>query len=192
MKIGYARVSTDEQNLDLQKDALRRAGCQIVFCDQGISGTTFDRPGLERALRRLKKGGVLVVWRLDRLGRSLGKLVDLVTYLEQQNVKFESLTENISTDSSSGVLLFHMMAAMAQFERTLISERTKAGIQAAKARGKKHGRKPALNPNQQKQAMDLMKTESITSVASRFGVNPRTLVRMRARFSGEKSATQYI
>ncbi|CAN0642342.1 MULTISPECIES: recombinase family protein [Burkholderia] len=190
MKIGYARVSTDEQNLDLQKDALRRAGCEVIFADQGISGATFQRPGLERALHRLKNGGVLVVWRLDRLGRSLGKLVDLVSYLEQQDVKFESLSENISTDSSGGVLLFHMMAAMAQFERTLISERTKAGIQAAKARGKRHGRKPALSATQQEQALALMKTESITSVANLFGVNPRTLVRMRARFANEQSLTQ--
>ncbi|MEK7934859.1 recombinase family protein [Burkholderia contaminans] len=187
MKIGYARVSTDEQNLDLQKDALRRAGCKVVFCDQGVSGTTFHRPGLERALRRLKNGGVLVVWRLDRLGRSLGKLVDLVAYLEQQNVKFESLTENISTDSSSGTLLFHMMAAMAQFERNLISERTKAGIQAAKARGKRLGRKPALTVSQQKQALALMSTQPITAVAQRFGVNPRTLVRMRDRVANEES-----
>ncbi|MDN7591841.1 recombinase family protein [Burkholderia seminalis] len=179
MKIGYARVSTDEQNLNLQKDALRRAGCTVIYTDQGVSGATFTRPGLDRALGRLKAGNTLVVWRLDRLGRSLSKLVDLITYLDQRSVKFESVTEAISTESSGGLLLFHMMAALAQFERSLISERTKAGLQAARSRGKVLGRKPALTASQQRTALRLLDKLPLTEVAVRFKVHPRTIRRLR-------------
>lgn len=181
MKIGYARVSTQEQNLALQKDALRRAGCRTIYTDQGMSGSGFSRPGLDRALQHLQAGSTLVVWRLDRLGRSLAKLVDLVSHLERRKVNFESVTEAISTDSSGGLLVFHMMAALAQFERALISERTRAGMEAARARGTKLGRKPALTTAQERQALRLLKTHSVTEVAERFQVHPRTLRRLRAR-----------
>ncbi|UEP23087.1 recombinase family protein [Burkholderia ambifaria] len=178
MKIGYARVSTDEQNLQLQIDALGRAGCDSIYTDQGISGSDFSRPGLDTALDSLAAGDSLVVWRLDRLGRSLGKLLDLVTHLENRSIQFESLTEAINTSSSGGLLIFHMMAALAQFERSLISERTRAGMAAARARGKPLGRKPALNDKQREQALRLLKKKSITEVAAHFDVHPRTVKRM--------------
>lgn len=188
MKIGYARVSTDEQNLALQETSLRHAGCSRIYTDKGISGTEFKRPGLDQVLRRLKSGDTLVVWRLDRLGRSLPKLVELVTALEARAVRFESLTESIATESPGGTLIFHMMAALAQFERALISERTKAGLAAAKENGTVLGRKPALTPKQQAQALKLLETLPMSTVAKKFEVHPRTLARLRhaskARSSG--------
>jgi DNA invertase Pin-like site-specific DNA recombinase len=179
MKIGYARVSTDEQNLDLQQNSLRHAGCSHIYADKGISGTEFKRPGLDRALRRLKPGDTLVVWRLDRLGRSLPKLVELVTSLEERAVRFESLTEAIATESPGGTLIFHMMAALAQFERALISERTKAGMAAARQRGAILGRRHALTARQQERALKLLETLSASTVAKKFNVHPRTLARLR-------------
>ncbi|MDN7592150.1 recombinase family protein [Burkholderia seminalis] len=181
MKIGYARVSTHEQNLALQIDALRLAGCRTIFTDQGKSGSGFSRPGLDQALQHLRPGGTLVVWRLDRLGRSLPKLVDLVAYLGRHNFKFESLAEAISTDSSCGMLVFHMMGALAQFERALISERTRAGMAAARARGVKLGRRPALTPSQERNALRLLTTNSVVEVAKQLNVHPRTVRRLRAR-----------
>jgi DNA invertase Pin-like site-specific DNA recombinase len=132
-KIGYARVSTDEQNLSLQIDALKAVGCEKIFSDQGISGSLASRPNLNRALRTLRPGDKLVVWRLDRLGRSLVNLIQLLDQLGEKGVRFHSLNENIDTTSSGGRLVFHMMAALAEFERTLISERTRAGMAAARA-----------------------------------------------------------
>ncbi|WP_207817686.1 recombinase family protein, partial [Pseudomonas sp. 74_A] len=117
MRIGYARVSTEEQCLALQEDALTRAGCDLIFSDHGISGTNFCRPGLDQALQHLGRGDTLVVWRLDRLGRSLTKLVDMIDLLGQRDIHFESLTESINTQSPSGTLIFHIIAALAQFER---------------------------------------------------------------------------
>ncbi|WP_081066014.1 recombinase family protein [Burkholderia diffusa] len=178
MKVGYARVSTEEQNLALQEDALRRAGCEVIFTDQGISGASFSRPGLDRALAHLKAGDTLTVWRLDRLGRSLPKLVDLIAYLDRRTIKFESIAEMISTGSSGGMLLFHMMGALAQFERSLISERTKAGMEAARARGKTLGRRRALTLTQQQRALELLKTQPVTVVAEHFNVHPRTIQRL--------------
>ncbi|KVU31154.1 hypothetical protein WK66_05685 [Burkholderia ubonensis] len=178
-KIGYARVSTEEQNLALQRDALKRAGCELIFTDRGISGVDFSRPGLDRALSRLRAGDILVVWRLDRLGRAISKLLELVEFLERRHVHFESLTEAISTQSCGGTLVFHMMAALAQFERSLISERTRAGMAAARARGKTLGRKPALSERQRIQALELMRTESLVRIAERFNVHPRTLRRLQ-------------
>jgi DNA invertase Pin-like site-specific DNA recombinase len=180
MKIGYARVSTIEQNLALQCDALNRAGCDVIYTDQGISGTDFERPGLTGALERLGPEDTLVVWRLDRLGRSLSKLVELVNDLGRKRIDFISLTESINTQSSSGVLLFHMMAALAEFERNLISERTRAGMAAARARGRHIGRAPALNADQRREALQLLESQSLEKVAKRFNVHPRTLQRRLA------------
>ncbi|MGZ2749469.1 recombinase family protein [Burkholderia stagnalis] len=180
MLIGYARVSTDEQNLGLQMDALTRAGCDIIHTDQGVSGADFSRPGLDTALAKASAGDTLMVWRLDRLGRSLSKLIDLVTHLEGRGIQFCSITESINTNSSSGVLIFHLMAALAQFERSLISERTRAGMAAARARGKPIGRKRALDDEQRAQALTLLQRNSIVDVAARFNVHPRTLKRMLA------------
>ncbi len=144
MKIGYARVSTDDQRMDLQRDALTAAGCEKVFTDTA-SGAKAARPGLVEALAFARKGDVLVVWRLDRLGRSLPELVKVVGELEAAGVGFESVTERIETNSAAGRLVFHVFAALAEFERRLIVERTHAGLEAARARGRKGGR-PALPP----------------------------------------------
>jgi DNA invertase Pin-like site-specific DNA recombinase len=187
MRIGYARVSTDEQSLSLQENSLRHAGCSRIYADKGVSGTEFKRPGLDQALRCLKSGDTLVVWRLDRLGRSLPKLVELVTSLEERAVRFESLTEAISTESPGGTLIFHMMAALAQFERALISERTKAGLAAAKQKGIVLGRKRALTLKQQEKALKLLETLPISTVAKEFDVHPRTLTRLRQASKGQSS-----
>jgi DNA invertase Pin-like site-specific DNA recombinase len=147
MLIGYARVSTDEQNLDLQRDALRNAGvaAKDIYTDK-VSGTQSDRPGLEAALSHLRAGDTLIVWRLDRLGRSLQHLIATVTGLKDQGVAFKSLTENIDTSTATGNLVFQIFGALAEFERNLIKERTMAGLQAARARGRKGGR-PRRNPS---------------------------------------------
>ncbi|MDP9563504.1 MULTISPECIES: recombinase family protein [Rhizobium/Agrobacterium group] len=148
MIVGYARVSTGEQKIDLQIQALERMGCDQVFSDHGQSGSDFERAGLEAALDAVVPGDMLVVWRLDRLGRSLVGLVGLLEQLGKRHVHFRSLSENIDTASSGGKLMFHMMAALAEFERSLISERTRAGMAAAKVRGARLGRPSALTMDQ--------------------------------------------
>src|SRR5918912_1558549 len=137
MLIGYARVSTDDQNLDLQRDALQNAGCELIFDDM-VSGTKAKRPGLEQALSHLRAGDTLVVWRLDRLGRSLKHLIDTVTDLQERGIGFKSLTESIDTTTSGGKLVFHIFGALAELRRGVIRERTQAGLQAARTRGR-HG-----------------------------------------------------
>lgn len=141
MRIGYGRVSTDDQHLDLQRDALRAAGCEAIY-EEAASGKTATRPELEQCLKALRTGDTLVVWRLDRLGRNLADLVRIVTELKERGVAFESLTERIETISAAGTLVFHVFGALAEFERALIRERTRAGLAAARARGRKGGRKP--------------------------------------------------
>ncbi|WP_144157892.1 recombinase family protein [Paraburkholderia sp. BCC1885] len=183
MRIGYARVSTDDQNLDLQVAALEATHCDDIFTDQGISGARFSRPGLENALTILSKGDTLVVWRLDRLGRSLHKLVELVEQLGERGIQFVSLTECIDTTSSGGTLLFHIMAALAQFERSLISERTRAGMAAARKRGKPMGRRRALSPEQCCEARILLEGERLNVVAAKLNVHPVTLRRSLGRAS---------
>jgi DNA invertase Pin-like site-specific DNA recombinase len=179
-KIGYARVSTNEQNLDLQRSALQAAGCVEVHTDQGISGLDFERPGLSRALERLNPGDMLVVWRLDRLGRSLIDLIRLVTDLGARGVEFHSLSEAIDTSSPGGRLLFHLLAAMAEFERSLISERTRAGMAAARARGSRIGRRPATTAAQRAAARIAIEQNNVAveHVAAEYGVHPRTLLRI--------------
>ncbi len=144
MKIGYARVSTLEQNTDMQKKALKKAGCKKVLVDQ-VSGTVAKRPGLEKAKELLRKGDTLVVWRLDRLGRSLRDLIEWVRYLDEQGVGLESLHEAIDTGTPTGKPTFHLFGALAEFERNLIRERTQAGLSAARARGRRGGSRKALN-----------------------------------------------
>lgn len=148
MKVGYARVSTDCQKMDLQMDALKKAGCDFIFTDHGVSGATVERPGLQQAIEMLQTGDTLVVWRLDRLGRSLVHLVEQVSSLGRQGIEFKSLTESIDTASPGGKLLFHVIAALAEFERSMISERTRAGMAAAKLRGKHVGRPRRGKPAQ--------------------------------------------
>src|SRR2546425_6097536 len=153
MLIGYARVSTTEQNLDLQQDALKKAGISSknLYTDT-ITGTKSERPGLAAALSHLREGDTLIVWRLDRLGRSLKHLIETVTALKQQGVAFKSITENIDTATATGQLVFHIFGALAEFERNLITERTMAGLDAARARGRKGGR-PKLKTSLGKVAM---------------------------------------
>jgi DNA invertase Pin-like site-specific DNA recombinase len=153
MKIGYARVSTDEQNLDLQRDALLNAGVSAkdIYTDK-ITGVKADRPGLTLALSHLREGDTLVVWRLDRLGRSLKHLIETVTTLKDQGISFKSLTENIDTSTATGTLVFQIFGALAEFERNLIKERTVAGLEAARSRGRKGGR-PKRNPDARKVAL---------------------------------------
>src|SRR2546421_1948660 len=141
MLIGYARVSTNEQNLDLQRDALLNAGVSAkdIYTDK-VTGVKADRPGLTLAISHLRKGDTLIVWRLDRLGRSLKHLIETVTALNEQGIAFKSLTENIDTSTATGILVFQIFGALAEFERNLIKERTVAGLQAARARGRKGGR----------------------------------------------------
>jgi DNA invertase Pin-like site-specific DNA recombinase len=178
LNIGYARVSTDEQSLDLQLDALRAAGCQRVFSDQGMSGGTTDRPGLKQAMSAARAGGKLVVWRLDRLGRSLPHLIRLVEELGERGIQFHSLMENIDTSSSSGRLIFHIMGALAEFERNLISERTRAGMAAARVRGARLGRRSALSAPDICQLKNAHKAGvELSTLTNRFGVSERTLRR---------------
>jgi DNA invertase Pin-like site-specific DNA recombinase len=144
MLIGYARVSSHDQNLELQLDGLKAAGCGKIYRDK-VSGAATERPGLEEALKYIRPGDTLVVWRLDRLGRSLKHLIETVTVLEEQGIGFRSLQEAIDTTTSGGKLIFHIFSALAEFERNLIRERTQAGLAAARARGRKGGRPRKLD-----------------------------------------------
>lgn len=177
-RIGYARVSTDDQNLNLQLDALVGSGIpQADIYQEKMSGSRADRPELDHALKALRTGDVLVVWRLDRLGRSLADLVKIVADLETKGVGFESLTEKIDTTSAAGKLMLHVFAALAEFERNIIRERTKAGLVAARARGRKGGRKPSLTEKQVREIRALLRDPDIqaTEVAKQYGVSRSTL-----------------
>jgi DNA invertase Pin-like site-specific DNA recombinase len=180
MKVGYARVSTEEQDLSLQVNALKAAGCERIYSDHGISGIKPTRPGLDGALAGLAAGDKLVVWRLDRLGRSLVQLIHLLEGLGLRDIRFQSLNENIDTSSSGGRLVFHMMAALAEFERTLISERTRAGMAAARAQGRHMGRRPSLTLEQCAEARRSIEAggQPLAEVASHYRVHPRTLRRL--------------
>ena len=145
MKIGYARVSTQDQSIYMQKQALRQAGCEKTFSDTA-SGVRADRVGLDNAMAQLRAGDTLVVWKLDRLGRSLQNLIQLIKLLQEKNIGFQSLQENIDTTTSGGKLVFHIFSALAEFERDIIRERTNAGLQAARARGRLGGRPYLLTP----------------------------------------------
>lgn len=179
MKIGYARVSSGDQNLALQLDALRGAGCNTIYEDKGISGAAERRPGLDEALERIGAGDVLVTWRLDRLGRSLPHLISVVAGLADRGCGFHSLTENIDTTSPGGKLVFHIMGALAEFERTLIVDRTRAGVAAARKRGQHLGRRKALRPDQVETARQAIATgqHSTASMARVLGVSKSTLWR---------------
>lgn len=177
MLIGYARVSTDEQSPALQFDALKRAGCERIFTDYA-SGARMTRPALEVALCALKQGDTLVAWRLDRLGRSLSHLIALISQLERRGVAFRSLTEAIDTGTAGGRLLFHVMGALAEFERALISERTRAGMAAAKTRGAVLGRPAKLSRTQVASARrSLSGCGSVREVAAKLSVSRSTLCR---------------
>ena len=177
MLLGYARVSTDDQDLALQLDALTRAGCERTFTDKA-SGASNSRPGMEQLLSHIRPGDSLVVWKLDRLGRTVKGLVDMVTDLETKGVQFRSLTDGIDTSTGAGRFFFHIMAALAQMERELISERTRAGLAAAKARGKQGGRNPKMTKTKILAAKKLlMGGTSPKEVAEQLGISIPTLYR---------------
>ena len=179
MLIGYARVSTDDQSASLQLDALKEAGCERLYVDRA-SGSIRERPELARALADLRDGeDVLVVWRLDRVGRSLRHLVEIIGQLQERKVGFRSLRDPVDTTSASGRLVFHVFAALAEFERNLIQERTFAGLRAARARGRKGGRPSKLSPKEIKTIRALLKTAEIpvSEIAARFGIARSTLYR---------------
>jgi DNA invertase Pin-like site-specific DNA recombinase len=173
--IGYARVSTQDQNLSLQLDALQAAGCKPIYEDRA-SGAKANRPGLAAAIAYVRDEDVLVVWKLDRLGRSLTHLIDTVTALEARGVGLRSLTEAIDTTTPGGRLIFHVFGALGQFERDLIRERTRAGIAAAASRGRKGGRKPSMNDEKLRRARALLELGlTVREAATRLKVGKTAL-----------------
>jgi DNA invertase Pin-like site-specific DNA recombinase len=182
MIVGYARVSTQDQSLELQLDALRVAGCEQIFSEK-ITGKSRERPELTTCLKMLRKEDVLVVWKLDRLARSLKDLVELINELESRQIGFRSVTEAIDTTTAGGRLVFHIFGALAEFEHNLIRERTIAGLAAARARGRKGGRKPSMSSADTRKAAAMLKDDKITKkeVAEHFGVSRLTLNKSLAR-----------
>jgi DNA invertase Pin-like site-specific DNA recombinase len=178
MLIGYARISTHDQTLALQQDALKNAGCDRIFTDQ-VSGTKAQRKGLEEALSHLREGDTLVVWRLDRLGRSLRHLIDTITELGESGVGFKSLQENIDTTTSGGKLVFHIFGSMAEFERDIIRERTMAGLASARSRGRVGGRPRLLTQQKAEMARKLYadKSNPVSSIYKTLGISRATLWR---------------
>ena len=190
MLIGYARVSTHDQNLDLQKDALEKAGCARIYVEH-ISGGASVRPELDKTLEVLREGDTLVVWRLDRLGRSLKHLIELVNELEQRKVGLKSLTEAMDTTTSGGKLVFHIFGALAEFERNLIRERTQAGLAAARARGRKGGRPLALDEKKREVIVKLYndREHTVKEICQIMGISKPTLYSY-LRKAGEKSGNR--
>ena len=178
MLIGYARVSTTDQTLDLQLDALKKAGCTQTFTDT-VSGGTTERPGLAETFSHLRDGDTLVVWRLDRLGRSLKHLIETITKLHSQGIDFKSTTEQIDTTTSGGKLIFHVFGALAEFERDIIRERTQAGLAAARTRGRQGGRRKTLTLKQIAMVQKLYadKTTPIRDICKSFNISRMTLYR---------------
>ena len=190
-RIGYARVSTDDQNLDLQRDALYLAGVESIY-EETASGKSTDRLELEHCLKALRAGDTLVVWRLDRRGRSLPDLVRIVAELQTKGIGFESITEKIETISAAGKLVFHVFAALAEFERNLIRERTRAGLAAARARGRAGGRKPKLDARQIREIKRLMSdpTIPVSQIAQRYKVSRTTIYKVAPRSHASAADTQ--
>lgn len=175
-RIGYARVSTDDQNLDLQRDALLKSGCDVIY-EETASGKSSQRVELEHCRKALRGGDTLVVWRLDRLGRSLSDLVKIIGELEKEGITFESLNERIDTGHASGKLQFHIFAALAEFERNVIRERTQAGLSSARARGRVGGRPSKLNEKKIREIRALLTDpqSSVSELAQRYGISRTTL-----------------
>lgn len=183
-KIGYARVSTPDQKLDMQLDALNAAVCDEIFTDHGVSGATAGRPGLDKALRTIQPGDVLMVFKLDRLGRSVLHLADLLTRFENEEIHFCSLSEGINTTTPGGKLVYHVFSAVAEFQRDLIRENTVHGLQAARERGKRLGRPLLLNEYAVVEAHRLYCQQSvpIPELAGRLRVSPSTVSRAFKRY----------
>lgn len=181
-RIGYVRASTDDQNLDLQRDALCQAGVDSVY-EETASGNTAARLVLDHCLKALRTGDTLVVWRLDRLGRSLPDLVRIIIGLEEKGIGFESITEKIETTSAAGKVVFHVFAALAEFERNVIRERTRVGLVAARARGRAGGRKPKLDARQIREIGRLMSdpTIPVSQIAERYKVSRTTIYKVAPR-----------
>ncbi|MBI0065033.1 recombinase family protein [Bifidobacterium polysaccharolyticum] len=190
MLIGYARVSTLEQNEELQTDALKKAGCGRIYVDHS-SGAKASRPQQDRMLEALHEGDTVVVWKLDRLGRSVQNLVDLMDRFHKQGVGFRSLTENMDTSTPGGVLVFNIFSALAQFERDLIRERTMAGLTAARARGRKGGRPYKLSDKDVAMVRQLYDSRTVTvkEIAARFNVSRSTIYKAIGR-AGKKEQHQ--
>jgi len=177
MLIGYARVSTSDQNLSLQKDALLKVDCEKIYEDE-ISGTREFKPGLTKALEMLREGDTLIVWKLDRLGRSVKNLISLISDLNAKGIHFKSITDSIDTSTPSGRFFFHVMASLAEMERELIVERTKAGLEAAKKLGRKGGRKRVMTESKVNSAKKLLASGVLPKdVANNLGVSLATLYR---------------
>jgi DNA invertase Pin-like site-specific DNA recombinase len=178
MLIGYARVSTQDQTLDLQLDALKQTGCEKFYTDTA-SGAKAERKGLEEALDYAREGDILVVWRLDRLGRSLRHLIETITTLNNRKVGFKSITENIDTTTSGGKLVFHIFGALAEFERDIIRERTTAGLEAARARGRFGGRRSVMTPARLRLAQAAMgrPDTTVSQLCEELGISRMTLYR---------------
>ncbi len=185
--VGYARVSTQDQNLHLQKDALKEAGCRKIYQDI-ISGGKAERPGLEEALKYLREDDTIVVWRLDRFGRSLKDLIEKITLLKERGVGFRSLQESIDTTTAGGKLIFHVFGALAEFERELIRERTHAGLTAARARGRLGGRPRILDAKQIALLLSLHKDQSnsVQDICKTLGISRATLYRYSGSGSSKK------
>ena len=177
MLIGYARVSTQDQNLKLQLEALQRAGCEKIFEDK-VSGAKADRPGLAQAIESLRPGDTLVVWKLDRLGRSVKQLINWITDLQSRNIQFKSLTDSIDTGTPSGRFFFNIMASLAEMEKELIVERTRAGLETARQLGRKGGRRPKMTESKLASARTLLNNGMPPKdVAKNLGVSVPTLYR---------------
>ena len=177
MLIGYARISSNNQNLDLQIDALKNVGCIKIFYDK-VSGISKEKPGLNEALSFLRSSDTLVIWKLDRLGRNLKSLIEMVEYLEKQGINFQSITDGINTSTPAGRFFFHVMGSLSQMERELLIERTKAGLDAAKKRGRIGGRKRKMTDSKLKSARKLL-ADGIPpkEVANNLGISIPTLYR---------------
>jgi DNA invertase Pin-like site-specific DNA recombinase len=182
MLIGYARISTADQTLALQQDALEKAGCERIFTDTA-SGAKSERVGLAEAITYARQGDILVVWRLDRLGRSLKHLIETITDLNERGIGFKSITEAIDTTTSGGKLIFHIFGALAEFERDIIRERTQAGLTAARARGRKGGRPRALTSKKAQMAQALYndKNNTINDICKTLDISRATLYRYVAQ-----------
>ncbi|BCG64634.1 MAG: hypothetical protein methR_P2423 [Methyloprofundus sp.] len=175
MKIGYARVSTSSQDTSLQIDALKAAGCETIY-EEKASGSRKDRPELEQCLKSLRKADTLVVWKLDRLGRSLQHLLEVINDLENKGIGFTSLTESIDTTTSTGKLVFNIFGSLAEFERSLIQDRVNAGLEAARKKGRIGGRPSALNEKQKEMAITMFNGGALKSdIAKNFNVSRQTI-----------------
>ncbi|MGB1214632.1 MAG: recombinase family protein [Pikeienuella sp.] len=184
MLIGYCRVSTDDQSMDLQRDAMIRAEVSSDYIyEETVSGAKTKRPVFEECLRSLRPGDTLVIWRFDRLGRSLRELIEVARELQERRIGLKSITEGIDTTTPSGMFVFHILGAIAEFERNIISERTKAGLRAAKARGHRGGRKPAVDEKKLEEIESMLLNPLITMerACNAYGVSPAAVYRARKR-----------